>query len=571
MRFALVLGLALVACDGTPSTLTDGGLDGGEALADAGTDAGPRPPDVCDELGLPRRPFQTTGTGSGQGEVASDFTLQTLAGPWRFAEQWSGCESYVFLVYIPDLRATPSGPWIGDALFATGLDQLYLEGSRTTRFVILSDEPDAAARTARMQQLASDLDEGLRVLLSDPAERDFWRPRFHFVTDRATAIDGGPGAYLRDYFAYLATPESIVDLGKRGRAQAPLPFVFGIDRAQRFDPGGSLDPVVGQPAQLGMAAYLGHYYDFRATLEDRLAAETGVTVVTLVDERTTARVLTPSVELPRASAMQAFSSLEVDVEIVCDERNPFACSEWDRIANVSLCADGAACTDRREIARWITPYWRRGRQHWTIDASPMLGLLRAGGTQVFRVELGPDSERATEWVARVALRLRAEPGAPRATETVLAFRGGLFDASYNARAPFTFSPPASSTRVELVTILSGHGQTAGDNCAEWCDHRHTFSVNGTALPAITHEGNIGSARGCARRAGEGVLPGQWGNWAPERAYWCPGLPVEARRTDITSQVTLGADNALEYQAALGTSAPRGGDIALSAYVVWYTD
>jgi hypothetical protein len=66
-----------------------------------------------------------------------------------------------------------------------------------------------------------------------------------------------------------------------------------------------------------------------------------------------------------------------------------------------------------------------------------------------------------------------------------------------------------------------------------------------------------------------VIPGQLGNWAVTRAYWCPGLPVEAHRTDITDLVHLGEDNTLAYSAHYGTGDPGGGDIALTAYVVWY--
>jgi hypothetical protein len=66
-----------------------------------------------------------------------------------------------------------------------------------------------------------------------------------------------------------------------------------------------------------------------------------------------------------------------------------------------------------------------------------------------------------------------------------------------------------------------------------------------------------------------VPPGQFGNWAPERAYWCPGAQVEPIRVDLTGQARLGEENELTYRAGLGTGAPGGGDIALSSYVVWY--
>ena len=65
-------------------------------------------------------------------------------------------------------------------------------------------------------------------------------------------------------------------------------------------------------------------------------------------------------------------------------------------------------------------------------------------------------------------------------------------------------------------IVSGHGQTDGDHCAEWCDHEHTFTVGGTEH-VVASDGQAGVPRGRAARAAEGVVPGQWGNWAPSRA------------------------------------------------------
>jgi hypothetical protein len=561
--------LALLAlplgCGSDPKPSADAGVDGGVDPADLGVDAGPRPPDVCDALGLARTPMRTTGFGTAMGDVAGNFTVQTLTGTFTLADAWTGCESYVFFVHMPG---------ISDDVIRTPVDRLLIDGRRNVHYFFLSTATDSAARTALMTELAAGLEGTLAYQgIVDPVEQQFWRDRFHYVTDEATSVSGSVGAYLTDYLAYARSAASVVDLADRGLAHAPPPTVFGIDRAQTWDPGDSLSPSVGAPADLlGMAAFLSHFYEYRGALDARLAAETDTTVVSLLDETTTGRVFTREVTLPAASVMATFDTMEVDVEITCKNGNPFGCSEWDRIADVQYCADGAACTERLELARWITPYWRRGRQHYLIDATPFLALLRDGGSKSFFVELGPDWERATEWDAQVSLRLRTQTGQPLATGAVRAFSGGTFDASYNTRPAFSFTPPAGAARVELVTILSGHGQTTGNNCAEWCDHRHTFSVNGTALPSIRYEGtSIGSATGCAARAAEGVIPGQWGNWAQSRAYWCPGLPVQALRTDITSLVTAGSANELSLQGTFRTSAPAGGDIALSAYVVWYVN
>jgi len=198
--------------------------------------------------------------------------------------------------------------------------------------------------------------------------------------------------------------------------------------------------------------------------------------------------------------------------------------------------------------------------------------MREGGRRTLRVEMGPGWERKTERDVELSLRLSTGDGR-RAQGVVKAYGGGGFGAGYNdAHPPFSFHVPAEATRVEVVSILSGHGQTDRDNCAEWCDHRHRFAVNGEELPEIRSELAIGALRGCAERADRGVSPGQGGNWAPGRAYWCPGMPVDAIRQDVTAWVDLGADNELTYTASLGRRGePRGGDIALSTYVVWYAD
>ncbi len=567
---SLSLGLAaLFAGCGDPPVEPDAHveLDAAMEIVDAGTDAGQPGDGLCEELDLPRAPMRA-GTGVQVGEVAGDFTVQTLSGPWNFADEWSGCDSHLFFTYFAND--------LGNALFGTLANGSLLRSPRNVHFFFSSTETDEAARAERAQGLADQLEMAFESMGTEDADRTFWRTRFHFVTDRAQEIDGAPGDYLAEYLRFAATPEANVDLGERGIAGMMYPFVFGIDREQEWDSGDDLSPSIGQRPTFTMGQFLPRFYNYRWALETRLTDEPDVTVVPLLDrERTTGRVFTRTVTLPSATEMATFDALELDIEIDCQARNLFACSEWDRIASVSFCADGEACTERREITRWITPYWRRGRQHYAIDATPFLGLLREGGSQSFFVELGPEWERGTEWVAHVALRMHAEGGTPRATGAVLAFRGGAFDAMYNTREPFAFTVPATATRVELVTILSGHGQTPVDNCAEWCDHRHTFTVGSTALPAITHAMGptggalIGGPRGCAEGADHGVIPGQGGNWAPTRAYWCPGMAVDAVRTDITSLVTPGTETTLGYAATFQTIEPRGGDIALSAYVVWY--
>jgi hypothetical protein len=560
--------------DATGGAAGGAGGAGGEPAAGGGGGAGGAPvtEDVCDRLGLPRLAFDDGDGGQMFGDLAAEFRVDTLDGSWSLSEHWTGCESYVFLVHFNDLRANPSGQWIGDYLWNTDPLDLVREGPENVHYFFVSYDPNLLNRRTRIEDMRDRVEAGLEQVVADEAARAEWRSRFHFVTDRLTEVEGSVGAWAQSYMQYLFSRDSLVDLGDRGMAQAPLPFAFGIGRDQRWDPVGSLDEVVGRPPLWAMAAYAPHFYNHRAAVEAQVASEPDVVEIPLVEERVTDRILVRTVTLPDANDMAGLNSVEFDVGVTCPHRNVFACSEWDRIARIEWCAD-AECAERQEIVRWITPYWRRGHRRWVMDASPFLALMQAGGEQTFRVEMGPGWERATERDARIVLRLATRDGAARSAGVERAFGGGAFNAEYNNREPFTFTPPADATRVELVTILSGHGQADGTNCAEWCDHRHTFSLNGEALPTIQPSPvTTGALRGCARRADEGVPPGQYGNWAIGRAYWCPGLPVDARRDDITEQVRLGEANELTYSASFRAGEdPPGGDIALNAYVVWYTD
>ncbi|MCK6545908.1 hypothetical protein L6R52_08570 [Myxococcota bacterium] len=570
----LAVLIALAACSDDTTEQPDAGThpDAAEPAPDAAEpDAGGHPdatePDasapleLCDDARYVRQPLKPGDGTYLFGDVAGDFSVMQLDGTsWTFGEQWDGCSSYVFLSFIPTRGSTE------EQVFDSAIDPLILGTPLDSHFFFVSWEGTEELRRARIEGVQQKIETFLARISEEDAAKQ--RARFHYVVDRGLDIPGSLGAFFTDYLAYANDPSSYVDLGERGMAPPPLPFALGIDRDQRWDAGESLSEYVGGRSSFRMASYLPLFYDYKARIRDALVLEPPAYSVTLVDTTTTARVVTTAVTLPTAAELEGIDTLEADIRIVCPHRNVFGCSEWDRIAYVHVCDDDA-CTTATEVVRWITPYWRRGEQRWLTNASALLGLMRDGGRRTFRVTLGPEWERPTEWEVQVSLHFSNKAQGARSTGAVRAFTGGSFGADYNTREPFTFTPPATATRVELVVILSGHGQVEGNNCAEWCDHRHQFTVDGTALPELRHEGRIGSIDGCGPLAAEGVPPGQWGNWAPERAYWCPGLPVEHVRIDLTGLVTPGQQSTLTYAASFGTAAPSGGDIDLSAYVAWF--
>ncbi|MBH25900.1 MAG: hypothetical protein CMH57_15950 [Myxococcales bacterium] len=556
------------------TTAEDSGAadSGAEDTAEPDTAEPDAPPEVdfCEAAGLTPTTLKEATEGFGYLDVAGDFTVNTLdGGAWTLSEEWTGCESYVFLNYFQDLRSNPGGTWYVDLLWDSDIAEFLSESPDNVHYFFTSFQETAAEREQQLTEMKRRFDAYLALNVDDVEVRASWQRRLHFVTDRSTEIEGSVGAFMADYLNYMFSEDAIVDLGDRGQAQPPLPLVFAIDREQHWDPGGSLSEFVGGSDKFVMASYLGRFFNHKAALREQVAAETDVTTVTLLDEEVTERVFTQTITLPDGAEMAAFDTLEFDIEVTCPHRNPFACSEWDRIARIAYCLDGAECTDRREVVRWITPYWRRGTRRWLIDASPFLAYMREGGEQSFYVEMGPGWERKTSRLARMELRF-ATRDQPRAIRVERVFTGGAFNAEYNDSKEPVEIEVGDASRVELAVILSGHGQEAG-NCAEWCDHRHVFTVDGAGVARIESEPGIGEGRTCARAADRGVSPGQWGNWAPGRAYWCPGMPVDVMRFELTDRLREDRPSILRYSANFAGNDPVGGSIALNAYVIWYDE
>ena len=537
-------------------------------------DSGPEAPTYCELRGYSETAFQTDEGGSLFGDLAEDFTVRKLDGSeFSLREEWKGCESHIFFAYFA--FSNPNSASRMNQIWNSDIAGVIEASDPNVHYFYISNESSSDDRESRMEEVQGRLDQALDDLFEDDKEqRDHWAARFHLVTDELSEIDGSVGDFVSDFMSYQASAEP-VDLGDRGDAYPPTPLTFGIGRDQRWDATGNWSEYVGGPSNLKMIAFNSAFYNHRAELRARLDAEAETEVLPVIDELVTSRLFFEDVAFPDAATMTGFDTLEIDVEVTCPDRNPFACSEWDRIARIGLCseideADPESCIGHTELVRWITPYWRRGRRHWVMDASPFLALVRAGGTQRLRVEMGPTWERATERKATISVRLSDQSKGVTASAVNYAFGGGNFSAEYNdGREPFTFVPPADAERVEIVTIISGHGQTAQDNCAEWCNHVHTFTVNELSESHVVSYSGIGASVGCAERSGEGVVPGQWGNWSQSRAGWCPGLPVETVRFDITDQVLLGGDNTLHYQGSFEGGAPAGGSISKSTYVVWY--
>lgn len=476
-------------------------------------------PDACATAGLTARPW-VEGTDGDFDTVAPDFTVETTEGPWTFSEAFTGCDVVVSVVYDPDLSILypdfSTGSSVRGWLEASPPNVHYLLWADGTR------EPDREATLATIkEQIDNSMD---RV---DEAVAAQWEGRIHYVLDNPNNSDVNPWiADLADY-----------------RTGVPMNWV--VDRFQVVREMGYLaDSNTGwteTPAEF--LNYEVEWYNHQSDLQDALDAD-GATVLRAFDV-SAERVVT--LDLPDAATMATFDTFELDMSFICNGHpDATGCGEWDYLAYAYVCDnDDPATTDVdesntcTEIGRFITAYARPGR--WVVDATPFLAMLADGGAHTFRVN------SANAPYITLDLRLSNQGKGYRPVAMEYLWSGGQWDENYNVdRAAITFTPPTGSSRAEVWTLISGHGFGADrENCAEFCNHQHEFTVNDTL--SVTQEFTIaGTSYGCAEQVGSGTVPNQYGTWVLGRGGWCPGRQVDPWSADLTSAVDFSGENTIAY-------------------------
>jgi Peptide-N-glycosidase F, C terminal len=579
MRLANLFAVALLvgACD---DTTTARPADAGNDLTPA-PDVTPKTPDAtavdvtadapADVARPLANPFAAGPYGTAVRDLAGPFTVPTQDGDWSFRDAWTGEDSYVFLTYAPRALVFSNGNDYSASLFDGSLTALLERSPRNVHYFFMwsSDEPG----------FMSSRDSWLGELDAMPeADRTWWRPRVHFVSTRSLSLDNWVGQML----------------AARARTMLPYkrydPLQFAIDRSQRIREVGQLGRLAagGLVMDLTFLAREPEYYNWEWDRDRRLAMERDrVTVIPLATAQTAHDTIDVDVNLPSAAELARFDTMEVDLSMECPHHRDGECGAWDYLSYLWVCDPDApadagvsdASADApdagpqyrcdREIARWITSYWRE--THWVTDISGMLPQLRNGGRQHFRWNAsGQFDPRSTDYVVNLSLRLSNRGRGMRPSEVVPLWTGGAWNAMYDSlHAPVRVTVPADVRKVELYALITGHGGVAPTNCAEFCDHQHHFVVNG--MDHLRSFPGARSADGCAERVGEGVTPNQHGTWYFGRGGWCPGLDVAPWIVDVTSELTPGVERELRYTTTFGGRPVTAGmgNIVLSSYLVYW--
>ena len=221
------------------------------------------------------------------------------------------------------------------------------------------------------------------------------------------------------------------------------------------------------------------------------------------------------------------------------------CDPWDRFANILI--KNSNSNQWYEMARHITPYGVGNSQltrGLEVDVTDFKSLL-SGNVEL---KIYAETWVASGWV--ISLEFDYLAGNPdykyyQITPVIQFNRNSLSGVPYGGengntqldKEKFdltkTISIGSNIKSAHFRTIISGWGHATpadsdGRACAEWCFRTHKIKINN--VDKFSHYmGPIG--------CGNNPISNQGGNWAPDRAGWCPGMVVPLRLDKFDNDVS----------------------------------
>ena len=551
---------------------------------------------------------------------------------------WTGEDSFVFLFYTDnpeqnvELINFLGSLWFPGGSSSGSLAELIEASPDNVHYVLGSFDTDAADDMAQMQ---AGLSIALGALAPDQEEH--WRGRFHFLKNTVWQTPGWLGEVFSNngwlWFGIdreqkmrqLGSPSDVgTNVAKLSKfANEVRYFNFEAEREARLqaEAGVTIVPVfenksvknekvdVEFPSAEVMSQFDTMELDVGAYCPDHLDDSCGKwdykSHMHICDAATTPNNDSATACQPRVVAVEAAEEVMglcvgtqtpctddtvCEPDVVCEgyvapveavegiEADTLACQCEAPLGGLTDATQGCnaegtgyndcGCACNTEIARWITTYGREGR--WVTDVSPFLAFFKEGGTHKLRMQSG----NRYDFDFNIRLSNRESGATPEAIRYLYSGKG--FNQSYNDdREPIVFESTASTERVQLVAYITGHGWGAEvENCAEFCNHTHHFSVNGTEF--VKEHLRAGQSQGCVDQIEDGVVPNQYGTWPYGRAGWCPGLDVKPWVVDVTDAMVSG-ENIITYVGLFngetyvptpsGSGQGFGANITMSSYLV----
>ena len=486
-------------------------------------------------------PFSAGPYGIELNQIAADFMVPTLDGDWSFSANWSGCDNYVFIVHQP-------GWAYSDTFWASSVLSMLQQSPDNAQYFFLTTATDPAQVATEMADMRTRTDAALSRLSA--TDRAHWTPRLHHVTTGVPSL----GNWITDFLAAHGVTSFAVDSFQRVRQAGLLFYVGGPQSPEMF-----------------FMTHEVRHYNYERERQRQLDYET-FREITVFDARMNTGQA--DVVFPTAEEMAGYDTMLFDLSWECTDPWDSLSCEWDYLANLNICdtVDPTSCPE--EFGRWITAYGRGGR--WITDMTPYMALIREGGPR--RLSFYTPYTYDMKLTIRFAKRNKGIH--PEAYMRL--WGGGNFeDPNYNANhPPIQFEEKPWSRKTEVAALITGHGfGNQAENCAEFCNHQHRFTMNG-AVSAMQEFPEAQTQYGCVDQIEIGTVPNQYGTWHYGRGGWCPGLDVPAWSADLSAGVIPGT-NTLTYEGLFngapyvptypGPSPGFGARIDMSSYLVFYAE
>lgn len=221
------------------------------------------------------------------------------------------------------------------------------------------------------------------------------------------------------------------------------------------------------------------------------------------------------------------------------------CGAWDVFANINI--EDPVSGNWWELGRFITPYGVDNSQltdGFVFDVTDFKSLFQGS------VKLKSFVEVWTSEGWLVTVDFKVTEGNPllkySSIVPLIDYKNNSQQIPYgetlteNIRLEGQVVIPTNAKSVKFRTTISGWGHATpndagGRGCAEWCFRTHVLTVGDQDFLHSMEPIGCGSNQ---------VSP-QNGNWAPDRAGWCPGKEVPIR-TDAMSNLMAGESLSFEY-------------------------
>lgn len=251
---------------------------------------------------------------------------------------------------------------------------------------------------------------------------------------------------------------------------------------------------------------------------------------------------TVDVEVTLPDASSTYASITGQFALTCPND---ACDYWDRYGTFGIVLDAGTEDEQYiELDRFITAY--RVGFSWEADLTDYRPLLADTVTMRVFIDTWVTEGHAQGdgWLFDATLSYAGGP--PPSPEPVAvvpvwghqSWSAGLAESPVEEQVVPATVALQDHTQATFRSFITGHGWNNTQNCAEFCEKEHFFTV-------AEEEFSKGIWRDdCSETETDGR---QQGTWTYSRAGWCPGAQVFPWDTDVTDAIGGATEADVSYR------------------------